>query len=150
MIRRMMISFGPDSTPDDFTITWENSYAETNGTACISEIHDTVLPFLWIEVLAFQVAVIIVILVTAFYYVNTIVITRPRSEDLIMCRDTRHIDNNAIGRLRAYPLYHLFTQDMAELGWTKFYDDRTISTVQDPAQPGAVSAEDNTFMASQA
>lgn len=68
MIRRQSITFGAGSTQDDYTITWENSFSETNGTACVSEVHDNIITFLWIEVISFQCAVLVVFAVTSYYF----------------------------------------------------------------------------------
>lgn len=78
---------------------------------------------LWIEVIAFQVSVLIVLLVTLFYFIYGLTEERERNEDLILCRDERHIDVSREGRYRDAPIYHLFTQDMVEYGYTNFYDD---------------------------
>lgn len=53
MIRRMSITLGKDSRRDDYTITWENSFVATNGTACVSEEPGNIVAMLWIEVIAF-------------------------------------------------------------------------------------------------
>ena len=53
-------------------------------------------------------------------------IVRERNEDLILCRDERMTDYTLEGRFRTAPTYHLFNQDMAEYGYTSFYDDVTF------------------------
>lgn len=81
-------------------------------------MHETIVPFLWIEVLSFQVAVIVIFCVLAYYFFIGMTISQDRNEDLIICRDVRNVDSTAQGRYRDYPTYHLFTQDMAEIGFT--------------------------------
>lgn len=53
----------------------------------------------------------------------------------------RHIDNSALGRHRDYPIYHLFTQDMCEIGFTKFYEDRTLTQSEGEIMVGSIGVE---------
>ena len=97
-----------------------------NGTVCVAETPGTVTNLLWIEVIAFQAAVLIIALTTLFYFVKGLEIVRERNEDLILCRDEQMTDYTLEGRFRTAPTYHLFNQDMTEYGNTSFYDDVTF------------------------
>jgi hypothetical protein len=85
--------------------------------------------------------VLVIFIVTSYYFFVGMVIHKDRNEDLIMCRDVRLIDNKAVGRYRSYPTYHLFNQDMSEVGNTKFYKDRTLSSADKYVHEGAVTIE---------
>lgn len=58
-----------------------------------------------------------------------------------MCRDVRSVDGSAEGRNRAHPKYHLFTQDMAEIGFTQFYDDRSLASTDATIADGMIAIE---------
>ena len=86
-------------------------------------------------------AVFVVFLVLTYFHYTGLTISVERNDDIILCRDTRLVDSAATGRFRTAPTYHLFYQDMAEVGHTHFYTDRTLSDeVEDKAKVAQVQA----------
>lgn len=134
-----MATFSDGSTRESYALSWDQSRHTTNGTACVSEEPGNVLSILWIEVIAFQVAVLIVLLVALYYYIFGLTVVRERNRDVILCRDERRVDKTKEGRLRDAPDYHLFTLDMALVGSSDFYGDPSYS--ESAAQFGAVQID---------
>jgi hypothetical protein len=59
-----------------------------------------------------------------YYFFHQSMVIKDRIEDLVLCRDERHVDMSKVGSNRTPPIYHLFQQDMMELSDNGFYKNK--------------------------